>query len=164
MMDSLLICTDEYNQEGLYDIDCGTEVPSLHIIADKIKFEIKSENLVVKLDNGKCLLGFLPMGSSTYGPSWHMGAVFTRQYCTIFDIGDGRIGFADFIRKVIEISTRAHTTPTPKPTARSTVETTSATKCPSIQTTTPNCHSMCLCNLFLSLLLFVGFFDVVRLY
>ncbi|KIH63936.1 eukaryotic aspartyl protease, partial [Ancylostoma duodenale] len=109
-----------YNQDGLYDIDCGTKVPSLYITADKIKFEIKSENLVVKLDNGKCLLGFLPMGSSSYGPSWHMGALFTRQYCTIFDIGEGRIGFADSIRKEIEISTKTPTTPTQKPATAST--------------------------------------------
>lgn len=44
-----------------------------------------------------------------------MGAAFTRQYCTIFDIGEGRIGFADSIRKDIEVSTKSTTNPTSTP-------------------------------------------------
>ncbi|ETN70460.1 eukaryotic aspartyl protease [Necator americanus] len=84
-----------YNKDGYYDIDCSAEFPSFIVTAKNTLLEIKSENLIIEI-----------MATSAFGPNWHFGAAFTREYCTVFDIGERRIGFAAPIRKKLDATTR----------------------------------------------------------
>ncbi|KHJ88396.1 hypothetical protein OESDEN_11811 [Oesophagostomum dentatum] len=82
-----------YNKKhDLYYIDCNTDISAV-VTIDRQKFTIEAKNLIIKVEEGICILAI--HGYSNYFASvWIFGAPFIRQYCTVYDIGNTRIGFA----------------------------------------------------------------------
>ena len=87
----------------LYTVDCSTmkTQPDLIFTIGGAQFPVKSVEYVLdlQLGGGKCALAVFSMGSGGFGPSWILGDTFIRQYCNVYDIGNGQIGFATAVHK-----------------------------------------------------------------
>lgn len=82
------------NLLGQYTIDCA-KVPSIPDLEFKINgqtWAVPGKDLVIQA-SGTCLFALMGMDIQG-GPQWILGDVFMRQYYTIFDYGDERVGFA----------------------------------------------------------------------
>ncbi|KHJ91341.1 eukaryotic aspartyl protease, partial [Oesophagostomum dentatum] len=88
----------KYNKEhDLYYIDCNADISAV-VTIDRQKFTIEAKNLIIKLEEDVCILAI--HGYSNYFASiWIFGAPFIRQYCTVYDIGNTRIGFAKSLQQ-----------------------------------------------------------------
>lgn len=78
--------------KGEYTIDCNLNLPNVEFIINNISYKISPENYVIK-NNGQCILGISAF--DTLDNFWILGDVFIRQYYTIFDYGQKRVGFAN---------------------------------------------------------------------
>ncbi|RCN52840.1 hypothetical protein ANCCAN_00835 [Ancylostoma caninum] len=79
-------------EHDLYYINCNSNA-SMTLTIGKLQYTIESKNLIVHVDDDKCILalyGYINL----WGPSWVLGAPFLRQFCTIYDMGNKQIGFA----------------------------------------------------------------------
>jgi len=77
--------------QGEYTIDCNLNLPNIEFTINNISYEISPENYVIN-SNGKCILGISAL--DTPDNFWILGDVFIRQYYTIFDYGQKKVGFA----------------------------------------------------------------------
>jgi len=91
-------------EEGEYEIDCRTTLPdlivtlgsgtstkALTIPGDIWKIKVCEFDVICT-----CLLGMagLDIPKVDGGPLWILGDVFMREYFTVFDVGNLRLGFA----------------------------------------------------------------------
>ncbi|KHJ91339.1 eukaryotic aspartyl protease [Oesophagostomum dentatum] len=82
-----------YSKEhDLYYIDCDATVSATITIANE-DFTVESKNLIIEVDDGICILAIYGY-QSFWGANYILGTPFVRQYCTIYDIGNKKIGFA----------------------------------------------------------------------
>ncbi|ETN79504.1 eukaryotic aspartyl protease [Necator americanus] len=79
-------------QHSVYKIDCNARFPDLEIEIGSDTYSIKPKNLIVKVTNDLCF--FMMTHGEPNSTKWYFGAPFIREYCTIFDIGGKRFGFA----------------------------------------------------------------------
>mmetsp|Transcript_21007 Transcript_21007/g.44336 ORF Transcript_21007/g.44336 Transcript_21007/m.44336 type:complete len:413 (+) Transcript_21007:268-1506(+) len=82
------------NLLGQYTIDCA-KVPTLPNLEFQINgktWAVPGKDLVIQAQ-GTCLFALMGM-DIPQGPKWILGDVFMRQYYTIFDYGNKRVGFA----------------------------------------------------------------------
>ncbi|PIO73401.1 eukaryotic aspartyl protease [Teladorsagia circumcincta] len=82
---------DDY---GHYVVDCSVKA-TLELTIGQHKYTIGSENFVVSTPDGRCVLALKPLLTMSFGLVVTLGVPFHRQYCTIHDVGQLRIGFAD---------------------------------------------------------------------
>jgi len=82
------------NLLGQYTIDCGrvSALPDLEFVIGGKTFAVPGKELVIQA-SGICLFGLMALDIPK-GPQWILGDVFMRQYYTIFDVGNKRVGFA----------------------------------------------------------------------
>lgn len=82
------------NLLGQYTIDCSKvpNLPDLEFHVGGKTFSVPGKDLVIQA-SGTCLFAMMGMDIPT-GPKWILGDVFMRQYYTIFDYGEKRVGFA----------------------------------------------------------------------
>ncbi|KHJ79072.1 hypothetical protein OESDEN_21290 [Oesophagostomum dentatum] len=94
-----------------YAIDCDSQFPDLKIKTDSGIYTIKHNNLIIKLNNDKCILAMKPVEKTAISSEFALGIPFMRQYCTIFDIGQQRLGFAEALSvpRTTESTTEATT-------------------------------------------------------
>jgi hypothetical protein len=91
----------KYNsQAGLYTVDCGA-VDSLIDLEFGIggnQFTLSANDYIVRLADGPgntlCAVGIMSMNSSPFGPQFILGDVFLRKFYSVFDMANGRVGFA----------------------------------------------------------------------
>jgi hypothetical protein len=56
--------------------------------------KVENENLVWKLDDGTCLLAASDWGEAAHPVDLIVAVPFLRQFCSIFDVKNGKVGFA----------------------------------------------------------------------
>lgn len=81
---------------GEYAVDCDKvdDLPDFVVGFGSQKFNIRGRDYVID-SNGVCLFGFMGMDiPEPAGPMWILGDVFMRQYYTVFDVTNARIGVA----------------------------------------------------------------------
>merc|ERR1719494_1785123 len=85
---------------GMYSVSCKTELPDMEVTlgsgSDAVTLVVKGEDLRMKICVlyviCECILGIA--GMDLPKPLWILGDVVMRDYYTIFDIGNARIGFS----------------------------------------------------------------------
>jgi len=79
---------------GQYTIDCSKveTLPDIDFTINGKTWPIPGKNLVIEAE-GTCLFALMGM-DLPHGPKWIFGDVFMRQYYTIFDYGNQRVGLA----------------------------------------------------------------------
>jgi len=79
---------------GQYTIDCEkvASLPALEFVIGGETFAVPGKELVIEAA-GTCLFALMAMDLPA-GPAWILGDVFMRQYYTIFDYGNQRVGLA----------------------------------------------------------------------
>lgn len=83
------------NIVGEYTIDCDEvdNIPDVVFTIDGNQFNIPGHKTVIE-SGGLCLFGFMGMDFGPNGPDWILGDVFMREYYTVFNYLDEKIGFA----------------------------------------------------------------------
>jgi len=88
----------QYNAEDqLYEVPgSATGLPDIVFTIGGMKYNIPSTEYAIDLElgGGMCALTVFNMDFGGFGPQWILGDTFIRTYCNVFDIGQGRIGFA----------------------------------------------------------------------
>jgi len=94
-LDELVKATKaKYNPNyGLYSVDCNAKF-TWSIFANGAEFPIDAKNLVWELEKGSCVLGYDVWDAGFGGPDFILGDPFIRQYCQIYEVKEGKIGFA----------------------------------------------------------------------
>jgi hypothetical protein len=82
------------NLLGQYTIDCAkvSTLPNLEFHINGKNYPVPGKDLVIQ-SGGTCLFALMGMDIPS-GPKWILGDVFMRQYYTIFDYGNARVGLA----------------------------------------------------------------------
>lgn len=82
-------------------IDCGKKdsIPALDIeLGGGVKLSLSGAAQVIEISSGgqtECLWGFMGMDfPPSIGDAWILGDVFMREYYSVFDYGQKRVGFA----------------------------------------------------------------------
>jgi hypothetical protein len=87
---------DAANQ--LYYVPCSAAatLPPMVWTIGGMQYSIPAREYVedLELGNGNCAITFFAFGGGGFGPAWILGDTFIRQYCNIYHVGDGTIGFA----------------------------------------------------------------------
>ncbi|KHJ88397.1 eukaryotic aspartyl protease [Oesophagostomum dentatum] len=88
----------KYNKEhDLYYIDCNANVSAV-ITIDGEKFTVEAKNLIIQVEEDLCILALYGY-QYFWGSVWILGTPFIRQYCTMYDIGNEKIGFAKSLQE-----------------------------------------------------------------
>ncbi|KAH7698426.1 Protein ASP-8, partial [Aphelenchoides avenae] len=85
--------------KGFYAVKCVSvkTLPDLTLRINGVTYDIPASSYVqdVGLGDGMCALSFFKTTPSDPSqPAWILGHNFIRRYCTAYDIGKQRIGFA----------------------------------------------------------------------
>jgi len=84
---------------GECTVDCSSvsTLPTIDFNFGGRKFSLSPKNYVLQVE-GQCLFGMSGMDiPAPMGPLWILGDVFIREYFTIFDVDNGRIGVATIV-------------------------------------------------------------------
>lgn len=76
-----------------YVIDCAARAQLTFTIGEQ-NYTVQPENLVLPMPNGQCILAIAGMVTQGIFDAWSLGVPFSRQYCTVHDFAQQRIGFA----------------------------------------------------------------------
>uniref|UniRef100_A0A914VWS7 Peptidase A1 domain-containing protein n=1 Tax=Plectus sambesii TaxID=2011161 RepID=A0A914VWS7_9BILA len=77
-----------------YFMDCSQTPPDVVFTIGGHLYRIQPKNYIRKLDNTICEFTVFAFAHGGFGPNFILGDPFIRQYCNIYDIGRGLIGFA----------------------------------------------------------------------
>ncbi|KAG8451070.1 hypothetical protein GDO86_003378 [Hymenochirus boettgeri] len=84
-------------QSGSYSVNCNDlqSMPTLSFTINGVSFPLPP-SAYIEQENGYCYANFLDISLPAQNgqPMWILGDVFLRQYYSIFDFGNNRIGFA----------------------------------------------------------------------
>jgi hypothetical protein len=84
----------KYNsQYGLFEVNCDVKFTWSIWISGK-EFPIDANNMVLEIEQNKCVIAYDVFDASQDQPAFILGDPFIRQYCQIYDVGEGRIGLA----------------------------------------------------------------------
>jgi len=81
---------------GAYAIGCNKQYTPVTFIINGIAYQLTYKALTLGYSptaSGQCLFAIVP-SSVGMGIQWIMGDPFIRQFCTIYDVSNKRIGFA----------------------------------------------------------------------
>lgn len=94
-LDKLVKATGaKYNPNyGLYSVDCNAKF-TWSIWVSGMEFPIDASNLVWELEPKSCVLGYDVWDAGFGGPDFILGDPFIRQYCQIYEVQEGKVGFA----------------------------------------------------------------------
>jgi len=126
-----------------YFSKCPTDLPDLTVIignaSHQMSFAVSSQSYVLN-EGGTCWLAM--SGGQFYDFNgdlmWILGDVFMREWYTIFDIGNTRLGFAQAIQPTTTTTTKATTTTKGPTTSKPSSTTTTAGSTTTAGTTTSN--------------------------
>uniref|UniRef100_A0A914CZC3 Peptidase A1 domain-containing protein n=1 Tax=Acrobeloides nanus TaxID=290746 RepID=A0A914CZC3_9BILA len=79
--------------EWQYYIDCNATVPPLNLKIGSTTLSIDAKYLITRI-GGYCIVNMNTMYNGAFGPPVFLGQSLAQQYCTVFDLGNKRIGFA----------------------------------------------------------------------
>jgi len=88
-----------YNSNyDIYYVPCSamSSLPNLVFTIGGKQYPIPANEYVLDLGlgGGDCAVTFFAFNGGSFGPAWILGDTFIRQYCNVYDIGNGRIGFS----------------------------------------------------------------------
>jgi len=98
---------------GVYSVSCSTELPNMEVSlgsdSQAITLVVSGEDLRMKVCLFyvicECILGIA--GMDLPEPLWILGDVVMRDFYTIFDIGNARVGFAKLLWAKHNMTTKA---------------------------------------------------------
>jgi len=78
---------------GLYGVDCNAKFSWSVWVSGK-EFKIDASNMLWELEPNSCVLGYDVFDSGFGGPDFILGDPFIRQFCQIYEVQEGKVGFA----------------------------------------------------------------------
>jgi len=83
---------------GQYTIDCEKvkDIPDITFTISGKPYTIAGSKLVIQ-SAGTCLFAMMGMDFPAPGPQWILGDVFMREYYTVFDYENKKVGFANVV-------------------------------------------------------------------
>jgi len=84
-------------EDELYVVPCAqTGLPDIIFTIGGMPYNIPASEYVLDLElgGGMCAITAFSFDFGGFGPAWILGDTFIRTYCNVFDVGQGRIGFA----------------------------------------------------------------------
>jgi hypothetical protein len=94
-LDNLVKATGAtYNPNyGLYSVDCKASF-TWSIFAGDAEFKISADNMIWEIEKGSCVLAYDVFDAGFGGPDFILGDPFIRQFCQIYEVKEGKVGFA----------------------------------------------------------------------
>ncbi|KAI6176271.1 Aspartic protease [Aphelenchoides bicaudatus] len=83
-----------FNQRyGLYSVDCKKQF-TWSIWASGQEFSIDAANIIWEIEPKSCVLGYDTFDGGFGSPDFILGDPFIRQFCQIYEVKEGKVGFA----------------------------------------------------------------------
>jgi len=88
------------NNDGVYYMPCNSQPGPIGMTIGSQTYQIQQVNYIIDAGfGGQCYFAFFPFSFGGGGPAWILGDPFIRQYCNMYDLGNGRIGFANSLQQ-----------------------------------------------------------------
>ena len=81
---------------GAYTVWCNAAYAPVNFVINGVTYPVSYKALTIGYSSagtGKCMFGMSPIGGGS-DIQWIVGDSFIRQYCTVYDVANKRLGFA----------------------------------------------------------------------